>query len=171
MAYQFKNLTVLVVDSQPAIVELIHGVLHLFGVRHILTRTDGKSGLKAFQQIGPDLLIIDWDLDNLNGLEFTKMIRQGEVNPFVPIVFMTAFSSQNRVKQARDCGITEFLRKPFTADSLYKRIEEIIERPRKFVKAPGYFGPDRRRKRIGGYKGPDKRSSEHEEPAEKKTDR
>lgn len=158
MAYEFKNITVLVVDSQPAIVELIHGVLHLFGVRRIITRTDGKSGLAAFRQTGPDLLIIDWDLHNLDGLEFTKKIRQGDVNPFAPIIFMTAFSSEKRVTQARDCGVTEFLRKPFTADSLYKRIEEIIERPRKFVKASDFFGPDRRRKRSGAPKGREKRA-------------
>lgn len=88
----------------------------------------------------------------------SQKIREGDVNPLVPIVFMTAFSAQTRVKQARDCGVTEFLRKPFTADSLYKRIEEIIERPRKFVKTTGYFGSDRRRKSVGGYKGPDKRA-------------
>ncbi len=157
MSYQFKNITVLVVDSQPAIVELIQGVLHLFGVRNIVTRTDGKSGIKAFKQLAPDLMIIDWDLANLDGIEFTKQIRTGEKNPFVPIIFMTAFSSEKRVMQARDSGITEFLRKPFTAESLYRRIEEIIERPRKFVKAPTFFGPDRRRKRTGDYKGPNKR--------------
>lgn len=157
MTYQFKNITVLVVDSQPAIVDLVHGVLHLFGVRRIITRTDGKNGLKAFRQIHPDLLIIDWDLDNLDGLEFTRQIRKSEINPFAPIIFMTAFSSEKRVKLARDCGITEFLRKPFTAEALYKRIEEIIERPRKFVKAPAYFGPDRRRKRHADFRGENKR--------------
>lgn len=156
MSYEMKNITVLLVDSQPAIVELISGVLHLMGVRRIITRTDGKSGLLAFRKTAPDLIIIDWDLANLDGLAFTRQIRAGEVNPFVPIIFMTAFSSEKRVRQARDSGITEFLRKPFTAESLYKRIEEIVERPRKFVRADAYFGPDRRRKRAA-YSGPDRR--------------
>lgn len=156
MSYQMKNITVLIVDSQPALVELISGVLHLMGVKRIITRTDGKSGLLAFRKAAPDLIIIDWDLANLDGLAFTRQIRTGEVNPYIPIIFMTAFSSEKRVRQARDSGITEFLRKPFTAESLYKRIEEIVERPRKFVRADAYFGPDRRRKR-GTYSGPEKR--------------
>lgn len=157
MTYKFKNITVLIVDSQPAIVDLIHGVLHIFGVRNIITRTDAKSGIDAFHEHSPDLLIVDWDLKDFNGLEFTKRIRASKKNAFSPIIFMTAFSSQKRVLQARDSGITEFLRKPFTADALYKRIEEIIERPRKFVRAPEFFGPDRRRHKDG-YKGGEKRS-------------
>lgn len=148
MSYQFKNITVLIVDSQPAMIELIQGVLHLMGVRRIIARTDGKSGIKAFKQFNPDLLIIDWDLDSLDGITFTKTIRSDKKNPFVPIIFMTAFSSERRVKKARDSGITEFLKKPFSAKSLYRRIEEIIERPRKFVNAPDFFGPDRRRRKF-----------------------
>ena len=158
MAYRFDKISVLVVDSQPAIVELIHGVLYMFGIQNIYTRTDGKSGLRAFRQNTPDLLIVDWDLDTIDGLEFTRRIRRGAPHPFVPIIFMTAFSSAKRVKLARDSGITEFLKKPFTADSLYRRIEAVIERPRKFVRADGYFGPDRRRKSQDGYQGPERRT-------------
>lgn len=157
MAYQFKNISVLVVDSQPAIVDLIHGVLNLFGIRNIITRTDGIKGLQAFDEYEPDLLIVDWDLESMDGLELTRRIRANRKNPFTPVIFMTAFSSQKRVSEARDSGITEFLRKPFTAEALYKRIEEIIERPRPFVRAPEFFGPDRRRKRADGYTGAEKR--------------
>jgi len=156
MAYNFKTITVLVVDSQPAIVDLIQGVLHIFGVRKMITRTDGKKGLHAFEHHRPDLLIVDWDLASMDGLEFTRTVRRSASNPYAPILFMTGLSSERRVTMARDCGVTEFLKKPFTAHSLYKRIEEIVERPRKFVRAPDFFGPDRRRKRDIIF-GPDKR--------------
>src|SRR5690348_5779042 len=144
MAYKFKEITVLIVDSQPAIVEMISDVLKMFGVRRIITSIDGKSGLKTFEKRIPDILIVDWDLASIDGLMFTKAVRDSKANPYVPIIFMTAFSSEKRVRAARDSGITEFLRKPFTADSLYKRIEAIIERPRPFVRIPEFFGPDRR---------------------------
>ena len=157
MSYQFRNITVLIVDSQPAIVELIHGVLTMFGIQNVITRTDGKSGLRAFNHGHPDLLIVDWDLENLDGLEFTRRVRKSRNNPFVPIIFMTAFSSEKRVTMARDSGITEFLKKPFTAEGMYRRIEEIIERPRQFVRADGYFGPDRRRRKTSDYTGPERR--------------
>lgn len=157
MAYDFKKITILIVDSRPEIVELIHGVLHMFGVRKIIHRNDGKGGLRAFDAHHPDLLIVDWDLQTMDGLEFTKTVRRSKTNPYVPILFMTALSSEKRVKMARDCGVTEFLRKPFTAKSLYKHIEEIVERPRKFVKAPEFFGPDRRRKKGKDFTGNEKR--------------
>ena len=73
------------------------------------------------------------------------------------------FSSEKRVRMARDSGVTEFLKKPFTAESLYKRIEEIIERPRQFVRADSYIGPDRRRNKKLEYQGPERRIDDPEE--------
>jgi len=159
MAYQFKNITVLIVDSQPAMVEMIKGVLQMFGVQKIHTCTEGKKGLRSFERYVPDLMIIDWDLDDIDGIEFTKTVRKNPRNPYAPIIFMTAFSSEKRVTRARDSGITEFLRKPFTAQSLYKRIEAIVEKPRPFVRAPDFFGPDRRRKGDEDFEGGDKRDA------------
>ena len=52
------------------------------------------------------------------------------------------------IEQARDSGITEILTKPVTAQGLYLRIQEVIERPRQFVKAPSFIGPCRRRKKL-----------------------
>jgi len=157
MAYDFNNITVLIVDSQPAIVEMIKGVLTMFGVKNIVPCTDAKTGLKAYRKHKPDLIIIDWDLDGTNGIEFTKTIRRDPENPYTPIIFMTALSSGKRVAEARDSGITEFLRKPFTAEALYKRIEAIVEKPRAFVQSEKFIGPDRRRKRDENFKGEDKR--------------
>lgn len=157
MSYEFKKITVLIVDSQPAVIDLLSGVLHMLGVRSIVARTDGQSGLRAMEQHSPDLAIVDWDLKTMDGLEFTKRVRGKSSNPFVPIILTTGFSVARRVKAARDAGVTEFLKKPFTAHTLYKRVEEIIERPRQFIRADGYFGPDRRRKRDENYRGPEKR--------------
>jgi two-component system chemotaxis response regulator CheY len=157
MTYKFENITVLIVDSQPAIVDLIKSVLKMFGVKDVLTSTDAETGLKTFKGRKPDLLIVDWDLDDINGLAFIKAIRHDPVNPHVPIIFTTALSSAKRVAQARDSGITEFLRKPFTAEALFKRIEAIVEKPRDFVLSEDFTGPDRRRKSDKDFKGEEKR--------------
>lgn len=162
MAYDFSKVCALVVDSQPLMLDLINGVLNILGIRTVITRPDGKSGIKAFREFEPDIIIIDWDLDNLDGMEFTRLIRSSKVNPFVPIIFMTAFSSRKRVLEARDSGITEFMAKPFTARALCTRIEEIIERPREFVKTEQFFGPDRRRHRDNNasFDGPNRRQED-----------
>ena len=58
---------------------------------------------------------------------------------------LTSNTSRDRVREARDIAVTEFLAKPLTAKSLYGRIVTIIESPRQFVRTAIYFGPDRRR--------------------------
>lgn len=167
MSYQFKNITVLVVESTRAMFDLTRSVLQAFGVNQVYSAYGADEGFEAFCRVNPDLIIIDWLEDPGNGLELTKRIRTDKKspNPFVPIVLMTGYSQKKRVLQARDSGITEFLVKPFTAKALYQKIEQLIERPRHFVSTDGYFGPDRRRKRESEYKGPDRRGEQPEPKA------
>lgn len=166
MAYQFKNMKVLIVESTRAMSELTKSVLMTFGVTDIHTALNSEEGFKLFCEVEPDLVIIDWLQEPDNGLNLTKRIRSDKLspNPFTPIVLMTGYSQKKRVLQARDSGITEFLVKPFTAKALYQRIEQIIEMPRYFVVSDRYFGPDRRRKRDTNYNGPDRRADDQPEP-------
>jgi len=156
MVYKFSDINVLIVDSEPVMGELIRQVLYDFGARaHV--ETDGKSGLRYFEKGTSDLIIVDGHLDSMSGVEFTKAVRNSHKNPYVPIIFMTSLTSKDRVVLARDSGITEFLKKPFSAISLYKRIERIVENPRPFVRCENFFGPDRRSEKKGPFGGPDRR--------------
>jgi two-component system, chemotaxis family, chemotaxis protein CheY len=165
MSYLFRNITVLVVESNKAMFDLTQAVLVAFGVNQVYSAFGMKEGFEAFCRVNPDLVIIDWLEDPDNGLELTKKIRKDEQspNPFTPIVLMTGYSQKKRVIQARDSGITEFLVKPFTAKALYQKIEQLIERPRHFVRSDNYFGPDRRRKREE-YQGPERRTPDQPQP-------
>lgn len=166
MSYQFKNITVLIVESTRAMFDLTRSVLQTFGVNQVYSAYNAEEGFETFCRVNPDLIIIDWLEDPKNGLELTRRIRADKKspNPFVPIILMTGYSQKKRVLQARDSGITEFLVKPFTAKALYQKIEQLIERPRHFVNSGHYFGPDRRRKRDGEYSGPDRRNAEQPKP-------
>ena len=165
MSYQFKNITVLVVESTRAMFDLTRSVLQTFGVNQVYSAYGCDEGYDTFIRVNPDLVVIDWLEDPNNGLELTRRIRTNKKspNPFIPIVLMTGYSQKKRVLQARDSGITEFLVKPFTAKALYQKIEQLIERPRHFVASENYFGPDRRRKREGEYAGPDRRTLDQPE--------
>jgi DNA-binding response OmpR family regulator len=70
---------------------------------------------------------------------------------------VTGHTERERVTTARDLGITEFLAKPISAQSLSQRVEELIERPRPYIRAGSYFGPCRRRKRGGIFIGAERR--------------
>ena len=169
MSYDFKSTTVLVVDGSPAMLDLIKSVLFTFGIRNIYSASSSAQGFKIFCQENPDLVIVDWLEDPDNGLNLTQKIRKDpkSPNPFVPIIMMTGYSQKKRVVMARDSGITEFMAKPFTAKALYERIEQIIEKPRQFVKAVEYFGPDRRRK-TKEHSGSERRGEKLEEANNKK---
>jgi len=159
MAYDFKKVNVLVTESTHTMFDLTQAVLAAFGVGRIYSAFDHNSGFRSFCQNNPDLVILDWLEDPLNGLELARKIRthKSSPNPYVPIVMMSGHSSVKRILAARDAGVSAFMAKPFTAKSLFNRIEYLIEKPRPFVKAPDFIGPDRRTGARKDYQGPDRR--------------
>lgn len=159
MPIKFENLGVLIVEDSPPMLELVSGVLNVLGVRKISTARDGEQGWERFQRDKPDIVITDWLMEPMDGIELTLKIRRDalSVDRLVPIIIMTGYSAITRVSLARDIGVTEFLVKPFTANDLARRIQAIIERPRDFVDSGSFFGPDRRRRRDQHYQGPNRR--------------
>lgn len=69
-------------------------------------------------------------------------------NPYLPIVVVTAYTELQHVTRARDCGVNEYLAKPVSAKSIYARICSLVDNVRPFIRCAGFFGPDRRRRRI-----------------------
>lgn len=163
MPYTLDKAKILVVDDMKPMLTLTTSVLKIFGFRHVFTATNGDEAFKMVVKEDPDLVITDWIMSPVDGLELARMIRRNPMspNPYVPIMMMTGFSSRWRVENARDTGITEFLVKPYTSRDLYARVVQIIERPRQFVDSADFFGPDRRRKLTRDYEGPRRRDDEH----------
>lgn len=141
---------------------LTRSILDIFGFKNVITAKDGEEAFQKFCYEKPDLVITDWIMDNMNGLELIERIRTDSASPdkYVPIILMTGYSNKGRVETARDCGMTEFLAKPFKARDLYTRIVQIVEKPRKFVKNENFFGPDRRRRKDEDYAGPVRREDD-----------
>jgi DNA-binding response OmpR family regulator len=162
MAYEFRNASILIVEDNFPMLELVRSVVNTFGFEKIHTAKNGREGFKLFCEHNPDLVIADWMMKPINGITLTQMIRTDKRSPnfYVPVILMTGFSQRQRVFEARDSGVTEFMVKPFKADDLYKRIERIIESPRQFVQSPSFFGPDRRRQKNLVYSGPYRRASD-----------
>ncbi len=162
MAYDFSQVSVLIVEDNQPMVDLLKSLLEAYGITRIYTAQDGDEGFAIFKKELPDLILSDWMMKPVDGISFTRRIRNdvGSPNKFIPIILMTGFSEKRRVMQARDAGVTEFLVKPFNARDLYRRIVQIIERPRQFVRSEDFFGPDRRRKRDSAYGGPRRREDD-----------
>jgi CheY-like chemotaxis protein len=155
----FNKLRFLVIDDNAHMRRILRTLLHGFGAREVYEAEDGAAGLEAFTHNIPDIVITDWAMPIFDGLELTQMIRQpgANANPFVPIIMLTGHSEKKRVVAARDSGVTEFLAKPISANSLYQRILGVVVNPRPFIKTKSYFGPDRRRLVNPNYVGPERR--------------
>jgi CheY-like chemotaxis protein len=157
----FNRLRFLIIDDNAHMRRIVRTLLNGFGSREIYEAEDGPSGLEAFTQYGPEIIITDWVMPGLDGLELTRMMRQPDAhgNAYVSIIMLTGHSEKARVTAARDAGVTEFLAKPISAKGLYQRIANVIANPRPFIKTKTYFGPDRRRNISGpggGYVGPER---------------
>ena len=159
--YNLERLNFLIVDDNKHMRALVKSILHALGVKNVIEAGDGADAFKELRHYPADIIICDWNMEPLDGIDFTKLVRTGSdsPNPFVPIIMLTGHTEMNRVMEARDSGVHEFLAKPISAKKLYSRIRTIIDRPRAFVRTGSYFGPDRRRKENPNYNGPERRKA------------
>jgi CheY-like chemotaxis protein len=107
----FSRLRSLVIDDSAHMRRIVRTLLYSFGTRDVLEAGDGASGLEAFIHLSADIVITDWAMPIIDGLELTQIIRQpGTVgNPYVPIIMVTADAERRHVISARDAGANEFL--------------------------------------------------------------
>ncbi|MBU6443375.1 MAG: response regulator [Alphaproteobacteria bacterium] len=158
--YRFDRLKILIVDDNPHLRKLVAAILHAFGVNQIAQAANASRAWAMLRDVNPDVIILDWVMDGMSGVELAKMIRTdpGSPNPFVPIIMLTGNSLLEHVHLARDAGVNEFLAKPVSSNAILTRLLAVIEHPRPFVRTKVYFGPCRRRRRIRDeYEGPERR--------------
>ena len=165
-AYNIQRLNFLLVDDNKFMRSVVRALLNSWGCKNIAEASDGEEGLKTLKDFPADVVVTDWEMAPMNGLEFARRLRGDPNSPnrFVPVILLTAHTEAWRVKAARDAGIHEFLAKPVQPKALYERICVLIERPRKFVRAGSYFGPDRHRHKGRHFDGDDRRQDEGEAP-------
>jgi len=144
--YDFKNLRVLVCDDSLQIRALVRNCLMAFGIKNIHEAQDAKTGFQEIIENDPDLVITDWNMPAGDGIDLVHLIRHGpdSPNPYVPIIMLSGYSELERVEIARDTGVSSFLAKPMSAQSLYSRLVSLVEDQRLFVRSDDFFGPDRR---------------------------
>ena len=162
MATGLEALSVLLADDNPHMREIVGVLLNNYGIKNIRAVHDGGQALELLRNWQPDLAIVDFKMDPVDGVAFTRRVRNSPEsrNPYLPIIMMTGHSGRARVYEARDAGVTEFVVKPVNARTLLDRIMAVIYRPRPFVRTKSYFGPDRRRRAEPGFAGPYRRADD-----------
>jgi len=159
MAQKLSDLSVLIVDGNAHHRAIVSEILRAAGFTRIFTAENSGEALQELKMWQPRVVIMEWALAPIDGIELTKRIRRGEngVDRTAPIVMLTARNTVADVEVARMAGVHEYAIKPVSSTALLTRIEAAAVRPRRFVDSPVYVGPCRRRKKNDEYKGPRRR--------------
>lgn len=158
MHAELDRLRVLIVDDNHHMIKIVKTLLRGFGVKQLVEAKDAAEAFNHLRTGFVNLIIVDYQMNLLDGVEFVRLVRLGRdvPDPGIPIIMLSAYSDKGRVMAARDAGVTEFCCKPVTATELWLKLSACLAKPRDFVRVGGFSGPDRRR-RGRGYAGPDRR--------------
>lgn len=152
---------VVIVDPNAAAGRLLTDLLKGFGGREIVIEGDESRVIDLAREMEPSLVFTERAGPRLDGEALARRLRRSNLScRRVPIIMVTAEATASAIKGARDAGVHEFLRKPFTSGDLQRRLENLATKPRDWVEAVGYVGPDRRRFNAEDYAGPQKRKAD-----------
>jgi two-component system, chemotaxis family, chemotaxis protein CheY len=146
----FDLLRFLVIDDSAHMRTVVRTLLQGFGAREVYEADDGATGLEACIHFMPDIVLTDWVMPNLDGLELTRVIRQSGVtaDPYVPIIMLSGYAEQSRTDKAYDAGVTQFLTKPISARTLYEAILTVVADPNAFRRDRELFRVQPTRERL-----------------------
>lgn len=121
---RMDSLRVLVVDDNRHMRTLIKSLFYAMGCKLITECSEGSEALEELANRRIDLIVCDWVMKPIDGLELLKLIRTApdSPSPDVPLIMLTGHTERERVIEARDAGVTEFLAKPISAEKLYSRV-------------------------------------------------
>ncbi|MDB5423742.1 MAG: chemotaxis protein CheYIII [Phenylobacterium sp.] len=163
---RYNLLKILLVDDNHHMRVLLTEILRALGVRQIFEASDGAEGLQTLRHNPVDIIMTDLSMQPLDGIDFVRLLRAAPgPSRMTPVIMITGHSTLQRVNEARDAGVNEFLAKPLTARGVLGRVALVIDHPRGFVRSESYFGPDRRRRCDPNWAGPWRRESD---PPQKK---
>ncbi|MBF0558463.1 MAG: response regulator [Nitrospirae bacterium] len=118
---------ILIVDDMAPMRTIILGNLRNLGFKNIQAVTSAKEAMQVIESKPVDLVLTDWNMPAMSGLELLQWIRQESVNAkFIPVIMITAEVRREQVADAIASGVTNFVLKPFTADILAERIENAL---------------------------------------------
>lgn len=151
----------LVVDPNAATARLLGDQLRQLGDVKIYAERTIERGYVRARMVDPQLIFVEHASAGLDGLLLTRKIRRSDlICRAAPIIMCTAEATAETIFGARDAGVHEFMRKPFTIGDLERRLEAVTLKPRDWIEAVGYVGPDRRRFNSAEYRGPRKRKAD-----------
>ena len=142
-----QGLNILIVDDNAYMRRLTRTMLTNLGAKSVLEAADGLAALEAIRTCDPDVMLLDWDMPVLNGIEVLRIVRSPGVfpRPNLPVIMLTTRAQRANVHEALRAGANEFLLKPTSPKALCDRLTSIVFKPRPMVKLGTCYVPQPRR--------------------------
>lgn len=120
------SINVLVVDDFATMRRIIKGVLKQLGFNNLIEAEDGEAALKELRKEKIGLIVSDWNMPNMTGLELLKAVRSDNILKNIPFLMVTAEGQKENVIQAVQAGVSNYIVKPFTPETFNAKLEKIF---------------------------------------------
>ncbi|MBI4389329.1 MAG: response regulator [Nitrospinae bacterium] len=125
MSYETKK--VMVVDDSSVMRQIIKNNLKQLGFSHISDAEDGAMGLKKLGEEPVDLIVSDWNMPKMTGIEFLKAVRADAKYKAIPFLMVTSEADKEKIMEAVQAGVSQYIVKPFNANQLEEKIKQIFK--------------------------------------------
>jgi two-component system, chemotaxis family, chemotaxis protein CheY len=116
----------LVVDDSSTMRRIIINALNKLGYSECHEAGNGREGIERLATTPIDLIFTDWNMPEMNGLEFIKAVRANDRTRHLPVLMVTTNAAEDDIVQALRAGVTNYLVKPFTADTIREKIHAVL---------------------------------------------
>ena len=123
-----KNMKILVVDDFSTMRRIVKNILRQLNFVNIIETDDGSTALEVLQREKIDLVVSDWNMPKMTGLELLKVIRADDALKHIPFLMVTAEAQQENIIEAVKSGVSNYIVKPFTAETLSQKINQIFSK-------------------------------------------
>lgn len=123
---------ILIVEDEPALAELLSWNFESAGFA-VQQTADGEEALLLAQEFGPDIIILDWMIEQLPGIEVCRRLRRGKETAAIPIIMLTARGEEEDRIRGLETGADDYITKPFSPRELRARVEAVLRRTRPAV--------------------------------------
>ena len=120
------SIKILCVDDFATMRRIMKNILKQLGFTNITEADDGTTALEALEKVHYDLIISDWNMPKMTGLDLLKKVRSMDAYKEVPFLMVTAEAQKHNVIEAVKAGVSNYVVKPFTAESIAEKIEKIL---------------------------------------------
>lgn len=119
---EMKHIPILVVDDHFVTRDMVQSILRSLGFTQVYQAENGLVALDRLEEFPIELIICDWNMPNMTGLELLKEVRRKPSCQNLPFLMLTAEAYRENVSAAVSAGVSDYVAKPFTADTLGKKV-------------------------------------------------